>query len=47
MYGVLWKYAATEGEFHNVKITQVLEEKIKSQLMLRRWKSLRGKICNA
>ena len=21
MYGVLWKYAATEGEFHNVKIT--------------------------
>lgn len=40
MYGVLWKYAATEGEFHNVKITQVLEEKIKSQLTLRRWKSL-------
>lgn len=40
MYGVLWKYAATEGEFHNVKITQALEEKIKSQLTLRRWKSL-------
>lgn len=40
MYGVLWKYAATEGEFHNVKITQALEEKIKSQLTLRKWKSL-------
>ena len=40
MYGVLWKYAATEGEFHNVKITQALEEKIKSQLTRRKWKSL-------
>ena len=40
MYGVLWKHAATEGEFHNVKITQTLEEKIKSQLTVRRWKSL-------
>ncbi len=40
MYGVLWKYAATEGEFHNVKITQALEEKIKSQLTQRKWKSL-------
>lgn len=40
MYGILWKYAATEGEFHNVKITQALEEKIKSQLTLRKWKSL-------
>lgn len=40
MYGVLWKYAATEGEFHNVKITQALEEKIKSQLTLRRWESI-------
>lgn len=40
MYGILWKYAATEGEFHNVKITQTLEEKIKLQLTLRGWKSL-------
>lgn len=40
MYGVLWKYAATEGEFHNVKITQALEEKIKSQLTARRWELL-------
>lgn len=40
MYGVLWKYAASEGEFHNVKITQALEEKIKLQLTVRRWKSL-------
>ena len=40
MYGVLWKYAATEGEFHNVKITPALEAKIKSQLMRRRWNSL-------
>lgn len=40
MYGVLWKYAATEGEFHNVKITQELEIKIKSQLTARRWESL-------
>lgn len=40
MYGVLWKYAATEGEFHNVKITQALEEKIKSQLTRRKWESL-------
>ena len=40
MYGLLWKYAATEGEFHNVKITQALEEKIKSQLTLRRWEPL-------
>lgn len=40
MYGVLWKYAASEGEFHNVKITQALEEKIKSQLTIRRWESL-------
>lgn len=40
LYGVLWKYAATEGEFHNVKITQELEKKIKSQLTTRRWESL-------
>ena len=40
MYGVLWKYAATEGEFHNVKITPALEAKIKSQLTRRRWNSL-------
>lgn len=40
MYGVLWKYAATEGEFHNVKITPALEAKIKSQLTRLRWDSL-------
>lgn len=40
MYGVLWKYAAMEGEFHNVKITPALEAKIKSQLTRRRWNSL-------
>lgn len=40
MYGVLWKYAATEGEFHNVKITPALEAKIKSQLTRLRWNSL-------
>lgn len=40
MYGVLWKYAAAEGEFHNVKITQGLEEKIASQLAQRRWKAI-------
>lgn len=40
MYGMLWKYAVTNGEFHNVKITQELEEKIKSQLIVRKWKSL-------
>lgn len=40
MYGVLWKYAVTEGEFHNVKITPALEAKIKSQLTRLRWNSL-------
>lgn len=40
MYGVLWKYAATEGEFHNVKITPALEAKIKSLLTRLRWNSL-------
>lgn len=40
MYGVLWKYVATEGEFHNVKITPALEAKIKSQLTRLRWNSL-------
>lgn len=40
MYGVLWKYSATEGEFHNVKITPALEAKIKSQLTRLRWNSL-------
>lgn len=27
MYGVLWKHAASNGEFHNVKISQELEKK--------------------
>ena len=37
MYGVLWKYAATDGEFHNVKISQALEEQISEQLTARGW----------
>lgn len=41
MYGVLWKYAATKGEFHNVKISQALEDKIKKQLADRQWASLK------
>ncbi len=40
MYGVLWKYAATGGEFHNVKITQTLEEKITSRLAQKMWKPI-------
>lgn len=37
MYGVLWRYAATGGEFRNVKISQVLEGKIKEALADREW----------
>jgi Predicted NTPase (NACHT family) len=37
MYGVLWKQAATSGEFHNVKISQSLEDDISEQLKKRRW----------
>ena len=37
MYGVLWKHAATDGEFHNVKISQALEEQISEQLSARGW----------
>ena len=37
LYGVLWKYAATDGEFHNVKISQTLEEKIREQLNAQGW----------
>ena len=40
MYGVLWKYAATSGEFHNVKISQALEEQISEQLTARSWTPL-------
>lgn len=40
MYGVLWKYAATDGEFHNVRISQALESQISEQLAIRGWKSL-------
>ena len=41
MYGVLWKYAATDGEFHNVRITQALEKQISEQLTTRGWSYLR------
>lgn len=41
MYGVLWKYAATDGEFHNVRISQTLEEQISEQLTTRGWGHLR------
>lgn len=37
MYGVLWKYAATEGEFHNVRISQSLESNISEQLKTKGW----------
>ncbi len=40
MYGVLWKYAATEGEFHNVKITQELEEEVISRLTSQKWEPI-------
>lgn len=40
MYGILWKYAATKGEFHNVKITQALEHKINKQLAERKWAAI-------
>ena len=40
MYGVLWKYAATDGEFHNVKISQALEEQIRDSLTQRGWHHL-------
>ena len=41
MYGVLWKYAAADGEFHNVRISQALEEQISEQLKTRGWCHLR------
>lgn len=41
LYGVLWKYAATDGEFHNVRISQTLEEQISEQLTLRGWSGIR------
>ena len=40
MYGVLWKYAATDGEFHNVRISQALEEQINEQLTARGWETV-------
>ena len=40
MYGVLWKYAATEGEFHNVKISQALEGQIIELLKQRKWEAI-------
>lgn len=40
MYGVLWKYAATGGEFHNVRISKALEEKISEQLTAREWSAV-------
>lgn len=41
MYGVLWKHAATGGEFHNVRISQALEKQISEQLTKLGWKSIR------
>ena len=40
LYGVLWKSAATDGEFHNVRITQALEGQIIEQLTSRGWSSV-------
>ena len=40
MYGVLWKYAATDGEFHNVRISQTLEDLISEQLTARGWANI-------
>ncbi len=40
MYGVLWKYAATDGEFHNVRISQALEDQIIELLKQRRWEAI-------
>lgn len=40
MYGVLWKHAATDGEFHNVRITQTLEKKIKKELTTKKWETI-------
>lgn len=41
LYGVLWKYAASDGEFHNVRISQTLEEQINEQLTSRGWSAVR------
>lgn len=41
MYGVLWKHAATGGEFHNVRISQALEKQISEQLKKLGWESIR------
>lgn len=41
MYGVLWKYEATEGEFHNVRISKALEEQINERLTAQGWETVR------
>lgn len=41
MYGVLWKYAASDGEFHNVRITQTLENQMNELLTARNWEPVR------
>ena len=40
MYGILWKQAATGGEFHNVRISQELEETIREELREREWSAV-------
>ena len=41
IYGVLWKHAAADGEFHNVRISQTLEVQIREQLATRGWEPVR------
>ena len=41
MYGVLRKYAAADGEFHNVKISQALEAQINEKLTDRGWETVK------
>lgn len=40
MYGVLWKQAASKGEFHNVKISQNLESQINDLLQELEWETV-------
>lgn len=40
MYGVLWKQAASKGEFHNVKISQNLESQINKRLKELEWETV-------
>lgn len=37
MYGVLWKQAASKGEFHNVRISQNLDDQISKELEKLDW----------